>query len=89
MKATCEVIRNDYGVMLISGSSKYILSESKYRGKGNYAPYFLKQVAPVKEYITGLFKKKNENKERYRRKSRTGGKVVISIFDSVGTLEIH
>jgi hypothetical protein len=58
-----EVVKTSNGYILQTNdkTTKYILNSSK-KTTGNYAPYYLKQVAPQNKYISGMFKDKKSDK---------------------------
>lgn len=73
------LIENEFGYILENGITKYVLYRSKHSTGGNYAPYYLKQVAPYSNYISGMYiDKDRQNKFNGKFNNYT---VVIILFE--------
>lgn len=77
MEKLYKVIKNDYGMVLISGAEKFVLNISK---MATGADFYLKQVEPVQKYVTGLFY--NKKKMFYRGKAMNGNNVFVRVNGS-------
>lgn len=53
MTINLDVVQTAFGYILTDGQLKYVCNKSKY--DNSKIPYYLKQVSPSEQYITGLF----------------------------------
>ena len=77
-----DIEENNYGYILTNyeKTEKLILYKSKIDGN-NYSPYYLKKVTPTKNYISGMFYEKKQNK--YNGKTKDGIKITITIKNNL------
>jgi hypothetical protein len=67
---------NGYLLIGINDTKKFILYKSKFNSTKN-APYFLKQIAPQENYISGMFIDKKKN--LFNGKTKEGIKVEVKL----------
>lgn len=76
-----DVETNSFGFVLQSGSEKLVLYRSKILACANW---YLKQVEPTANFITGLFYDKR--KRLYRGKTRDGFNIFVRITGTAGVV---
>jgi len=79
MEKTFNIVETSYGYTLTNGSQKLVMNKSKIQGAA--AKYFLKEVEPFENYITGLFY--NKLKKNYRGKTVDGKFIFVRIVGGV------
>ena len=81
-----EIEENNFGYILTNSNKneKLILYKTKLEGKKN-SPYYLKQIRPIKTYLTGMFIDKKQKK--YNGKTKEGNKIIITIKNNLAILE--
>lgn len=81
MERTFDLSETEHGYTLINGNEKFVLNHSK---TGALADWYLKQVAPAPEYITGLFY--NKKSKLFRGKARHGQYIFVRMFGTVAKI---
>lgn len=85
IETNLKTTRNNYGLLLTSSSSVLVIAESFKKGN-NYSPYYLKQLRPQKQYLTGLFKDKTKNSTEGVYRGKIGiYNIVIKVNESEQT----
>jgi hypothetical protein len=81
-----EIEENNFGYILTNSNKneKLILYKTKLEGKKN-SPYYLKQIRPIKTYLTGMFIDKKQKK--FNGKTKEGNKIIITIKNNLAILE--
>lgn len=78
-----KLLETKNGYILSDGVKKFVLNKSKWQKQG-YSDYYLKQVEPTQEYISGLFY--NKRKSLYQGKTKDGQRVIVKL--GLNTAEI-
>ena len=78
---TYDVQENSFGYMLVSGAEKLVLYHSKIHAA---AEWYLKQVEPIENYISGLFFDKR--RRLFSGKTRDGYQIHVRIIGATGVV---